>query len=271
MFEAFVAAALLVYALRVTEPSPPRDVGRLALLAAVALGFTTTAIPLQLDNEWLTVAWALETTALAWLYRRLKHTGLLWATLALAVAVTIRLGANPEVFVYHTRSNTPLLNFYLYAYGVSAIALFIARGLLGVPVEPRFPWLQKLGQILGALATMLLFLLLNIEIADYYSEGSTIVFRFSSTLAQDLTYTLGWALFAIGMLVAGILSKGSAVRIAALVLLTVTIAKCFLHDLWRLGGLYRVGSFVGLALSLALVAIILQRFVLKPQNDQAKS
>jgi hypothetical protein len=271
LFEAFVAAALLVYALRVTEPSPPRDVGRLALLAAVTLGFVTTAIPLQLENEWLTVAWALETTALAWLYQRLRHTGLLWATLTLAVAVTIRLGANPEVFVYHTRSNTPLLNYYLYAYGVSAIALFIARTLLGVPVEPRFPWLQKLGQILGALATLLLFLLLNIEIADYYSEGSTIVFRFSSTLAQDLTYTLGWALFAIGMLIAGILSKGSAVRIAALVLLTVTIAKCFLHDLWRLGGLYRVGSFVGLALSLALVAIILQRFVLKPQNDPVKS
>jgi hypothetical protein len=29
-----------------------------------------------------------------------------------------------------------------------------------------------------------------------------------------------------------------------------------------LGGLYRVGSFVGLAICLALVAIVLQRFVL---------
>jgi len=271
LIESIVVLLLLVYVLRIIEPSPPRDVGRVALLAAVALGFATTAIPLQLENEWLTVAWALETAALAWLYQRLRHTGLIAASLALALAVTVRLGANPEVLLYHVRSATPLLNFYLYTYGVSATALFAASWLLRDATEVRFLWLQKTSWIQGALATLLLFALLNIEIADFYSEGSVIVFRFTSTLAQDLTYTLGWALFAIGMLIAGILSNGGAVRIAALVLLTVTIAKCFLHDLWRLGGLYRVGSFVGLALCLALVAIILQRFVLRPQSTKTST
>jgi uncharacterized membrane protein len=269
LLESIIASGLLVYVLRVTQASPPGDVGLVALVAAVALGFATTSIPLQLENEWLTVAWALETTALAWLYRRLRHPGLLGASLALAIAVTLRLSVNPAVFIYHTRSQTPLLNFYLYAYGVSAIALFSASRFLGTPSVPQFPWLRKSGYIQNGFATLLLFILLNIEIADYYSIGEKIVFRFSSTLAQDLTYTLGWALFAIGMLIAGIVSKGSGVRIAALVLLTLTIAKCFLHDLWRLGGLYRVGSFVGLALCLSLVAIILQRFVLRPQNDRA--
>ncbi len=42
----------------------------------------------------------------------------------------------------------------------------------------------------------------------------------------------------------------------------ITILKCFLHDLARLGGLYRVASFVGLAACLAIVALLLQRFVL---------
>jgi uncharacterized membrane protein len=51
-------------------------------------------------------------------------------------------------------------------------------------------------------------------------------------------------------------------RIASIALLIATVLKCFLHDLGRLGGLYRVGSFVGLALCLALVAIVLQKFVL---------
>ena len=36
-----------------------------------------------------------------------------------------------------------------------------------------------------------------------------------------------------------------------------------LHDLWQLGGLYRVGSFVGLAVCLTLVAVLLQKFVLR--------
>jgi uncharacterized membrane protein len=43
--------------------------------------------------------------------------------------------------------------------------------------------------------------------------------------------------------------------------------KCFLYDLSSLGGLYRVASFVGLALSLALVSLALQKFVLsKPKG-----
>ena len=53
----------------------------------------------------------------------------------------------------------------------------------------------------GAAGTLLLFFLLNIEIADYYSTGPTLTFNFlSSSLAQDLTYTIGWAVFAIAML-----------------------------------------------------------------------
>jgi uncharacterized membrane protein len=56
-------------------------------------------------------------------------------------------------------------------------------------------------------------------------------------------------------------------RIASIALLTTTVAKCFLHDLGRLGGLYRVGSFVGLAVSLALVAIVLQKFVLRRDSQ----
>ena len=50
--------------------------------------------------------------------------------------------------------------------------------------------------------------------------------------------------------------------LAALVLLVITILKCFLFDLAQLGGLYRVASFVGLAACLAVVALLLQRFVL---------
>ena len=100
--------------------------------------------------------------------------------------------------------------------------------------------------------TILLFFLVNIEIADFYSTGPTLTFNFfSSSLAQDLTYTIGWALFAVAMLVAGLVLHSRAARVAAIFLLLVTVLKCFLHDLARLGGLYRVGSLLGLTISLA--------------------
>ena len=96
-------------------------------------------------------------------------------------------------------------------------------------------------------------------------RATSITFHLSAGLAQNLTYTLGWATFAICLLAAGIVLRSHAARIAAIVLLTVTVLKGFLSDVARLGGLYRVMSFVGLAFSLALVAVVLQRFVLAPK------
>jgi uncharacterized membrane protein len=46
----------------------------------------------------------------------------------------------------------------------------------------------------------------------------------------------------------------------------VTTFKCFLYDLSSLEGLARIGSFVGLAISLALVSVALQKFVLKTRS-----
>jgi len=184
------------------------------------------------------------------------------------------LCANPAVFTYHPRGALPVFNWYLYTYLVSAAAFVVAarwlRGTdedVGSALHAGRP-LRVSAFLVGA-ATVILFLLLNIEIADFYARGPTLTFDFSAGLAQDLTYTLGWALFAIGMLTAGINGVSRTARIASLALLVVTILKCFLHDLWRLGGLYRVGSFVGLAMCLALVAVLLQRFVLGGQKEAA--
>ena len=129
--------------------------------------------------------------------------------------------------------------------------------------------LPRLSRMLYPAATILVFLMVNIEIADFYSTGSTLTFNFSSNLAQDLTYTLTWAIFAIGMLITGLIIRNRPVRIASLLLLLVTIFKCFLHDLGRLGGLYRVGSLVGLAISVALVAVLLQKYVLQQREPAA--
>lgn len=267
--QAALLVGLLAHLLR-AEPSEGRDRGRLALVAGTALAFVTAAIPLQLDKQWITIGWGLEAAALAWLYRRVVHKGLLATSGGLSLAVVLRLSLNRAVLSYHPRGAHPIWNWYLYAYLVSAVALLLAATALA-ETDDRFaklPALPRVSSLTRAGATVLLFLLLNIEIADYWSTGSEITFNFSSGIAQDLTYTLGWAVFAIALLTVGIVRKSRGARLAALLLLVVTVAKCFLHDLWRLGGLYRVGSFVGLAVSLALVAVILQRFVLPPDTTK---
>ncbi len=263
------AATLLLLRELLAERTIPLEAdGRVALVAATALGFATAAIPLQLSRQWITVAWALETAALAALYRRIRFPQIRWWVAGLAVAVFVRLALNREIFSYYPRADTAIWNWYLYTYLVSAVAFFAAAWLLR-PTEDRVvAGLPRISTLLPAGATILLFLLLNIEIADFYSEGMTLAFNFfSSSLAQDLTYTLGWAAFAIALLIVGIRLESHGARITALGLLVLTIVKAFLHDLWRLGGLYRVGSFVGLAICLSLVAILLQRFAFVPKEE----
>lgn len=238
--------------------------GRLALVAAATLACVTVAIPLQLDKNWITIGWALEGAALVWLFRRVPHVGLIAGATALLATVFARLALNPDVLTYHPRGAMPILNWYLYTYLVCAGALFLAARLtIGVDDKAR-----KLAGAFASGGAVLLFLLLNIEIADFYSTGATLTFNFNATLAQDLTYTIGWALFSLALLAAGVMLRNKPSRIASIALLTATVAKCFLHDLGRLGGLYRVGSFVGLAICLSLVAIVLQKFVLARDDQQ---
>ena len=241
---------------------------RLALVAATVLAFVTVAIPLQLDRNWITIGWALEGGALVWLVRRIPHRGLLAAALALLVTTFVRLALNPAVLTYHPRGAVPVLNWYLYTYLLCAAALFGAAWLVRESKVDLLGPVEQLSSLFAAGGTVLLFLLLNIEIADFYAVGATITFNFNANLAQDLTYTLGWALFAIALLAVGIVRHNRSTRLASIVLLVVTVLKCFLHDLGRLGGLYRVGSFVALALSLSLVAVLIQKFVLA-RNESA--
>ena len=262
LVQAALLGLLLLRLLRL-QPVGGRDAGRLALVAGAALAFVTVAMPLQLEKEWLTLGWALEGAALAWLATRIPHRGLVAASAGLLGAAFLRLALNPAVLSYHPKSPVPAWNWFLYAYLVAAGAHFAAAFFLSRTDDRLGGGGPRLSGLLPALGTLLLFILVNLEVADYFAEGRNVTFHLARrSQAEDLTYTLAWALFAIALLLVGVLLRRAPARIAAIGLLVVTILKAFLHDLASLGGLSRVASFVGLAVSLALVALAIQRFVL---------
>jgi uncharacterized membrane protein len=263
--QGLVTVVLLRALLRLERPGE-RDLGRLAVVAGAALSFVTVAIPLQLEHQWITIGWAAEGAALAWLYRRIPHRGLLLASAALLATVFVRLAANPAVFAYEPRGALRIFNWYLYTYMLVAAALFAAAWWFR-NTEDEIGGGLRLSQLFPAAGVILLFILLNIEIADYYATGPEITFRFGVTVSQDLTYTIGWLVFGMMLLAAGIYARTRPARIAAVSLIAVTTFKCFLYDLSSFEGLYRVGSLVGLAMSLAVVSLALQKYVLaKPEE-----
>jgi type II secretory pathway pseudopilin PulG len=232
---------------------------QLAWFGGVALFFITLIFPIQFDRQWITIGWALEGAALLWLFHRVPHPGLRLVGAGLLAVAFVRLALNPAVFEYHPRAVTPIFNWYLYAYGLVTVALFTGAKLVAPPRNQIFK--INAPPILAGLGTLLAFLLLNIEIADYFSTpGSTLTFQFSGNFARDMTYSIAWALFALGLLVRGILKNTAAARYAAMGLLCVTLLKLFFHDLARLGQLYRIGAFVGVAVIAMLASFAYQKF-----------
>jgi hypothetical protein len=269
VFDGAVLTLLLRALLRI-EPQGGRDLGRLAIVAGSALAFVTVAIPLQLSQQWITIGWALEGAALAWLYRRIPHRGLLYWAMALLSVVFVRLALNPAVFVYEPRGMR-LLNWYLYAYLTCSVAMFVAAWWFSRTDDRLLfagSW-AKARTLLPPAGVILLFILLNIEIADFYATGPEITFRFGVSIAQDLTYTIGWLIFGLGMLAAGIYLQNRPGRMAAVALIAITTFKAFLYDMGSLEGLPQVASFVGLAISLSLVALALQKFVLQAPKEES--
>ena len=57
-------------------------------------------------------------------------------------------------------------------------------------------------------------------------------------------------------------------RYAALGLLSVTLLKLFFHDLARLGQLYRIGAFFGVAVVAILASFAYQRFYAASNNEK---
>jgi uncharacterized membrane protein len=203
--------AVLMRSLLQLEPAGQRDMGRLALVAGATLAFVTVAIPLQLRHQWITIGWALEGAALAWLFRRIPHRGLLFWAVGLLGVVFVRLSVNPEVWQYEPRGAMRIFNWYLYTYLICAAALMLA-GWWFSKTEDRIAGLPRPAHVLPAAGVVLLFILLNIEIADFYATGPTIVFRFGATVSQDLTYTISWLVFGLLLLAAGIYLKTRAAR-----------------------------------------------------------
>jgi hypothetical protein len=255
---------LLVVSRRIS--SPIRG-SQLALFGGAALFFITLIFPIQFDRQWITIGWALEGAALCWLFQRVPHPGLRLTGIGLLVVAFARLALNPAVLEYHARASTPIFNWYLYAYGLTIVSLFAAAQLLAPPRNMVFE--KDARSLLYSLGTILAFLLLNIEIADYFSTpgAPALNFQFSGNFARDMSYSIAWAGFALLLLVVGICNGAKAVRYASMGLLGLTIGKLFLHDLSQLEQLYRIAAFIVVAIIAMLASFLYQRFFNVPAKE----
>jgi uncharacterized membrane protein len=236
----------------------------LAILVAVTLLAVAVAIPVQLDEAWLTVGWAIEVALLAWARRRIPHGLLTGAAALLAVAVSLRLLLNPWALEYGHAEGLPILNWTLYTWGVPLVAFLVAARLF------ESAWMR------GGLRTASVFIafaLLNLEIAHAFAVDGQLSFR-SERLGEEMTRSIAWGGYGLGLVLLGIRNRSRATRLFGLAFAVLGAGKVFLVDMWSLSGFARVGAFGGMAVTLLAAAVAfawLARADSSPSNAPEKS
>jgi len=118
---------------------------------------------------------------------------------------------------------------------------------------------------LGVYALVAGFVWLTLEIRLLFHPGEHLG-RADQADAELWTYSGVWLAYGGALMAAGIRLNLRAVRLAALAVIAVVVAKVFLLDMADLGGLWRVLSFLGLGLSLIALGAIFRRFVVSPPS-----
>jgi uncharacterized membrane protein len=248
-------------------------------LLATACMLLAVAVPLQLENQWVTISWAVMAVAWLGLWRRFDARGLKWLALALLSAVSVRLLLNPWVLDYHQRSGVLFFNWLTYTYLVPAACLVLAAWLLSPDeVKRARGWEQSLyvaGVPLGASssgisAALVVFAWVTLSVFDFFSTSDALSVSLDRLPARDVALSLSWIVYAVALLAIGMGRRSKSLRWMSLGFLLVSIGKVFLYDLGELKDLYRVASLMSLAVSLILISLAYQRFVFRPSPQESK-
>jgi len=193
----YLVAALPVARRRRERPDDPGITAALAALAVAVTTFVSLAVPLQLERQWLTVAWALEVTALVWLAGKFRLPVLAGLARVMAILVAGRLLLNASVLDYPI-GERPFFNWLLYGYGLPLLAFAAAAWLVrqqerqGEPADTRFATLLEAAALAFACA------LVTLEVRQLYHPGNPAGSR--PDLAEAGSLVAAWALLGVGVL-----------------------------------------------------------------------
>ncbi|HSO76855.1 MAG TPA: DUF2339 domain-containing protein, partial [Blastocatellia bacterium] len=207
----------------------------------LAVLFAVLAVPIQFDQHWVTIAWALEGAVLTLIGLKADDRTSRYAALVVfAIAVSHWATVDVHDFAFSAASNfVPLLNRRSLSGGVLVAALaaaaFFYKRYGETADESERSNLVGL-YVLGA--NLLALALLSIDANDYFEQARSRqpgVTSGNEALGRvigghRLTLTALWAIYGAAMLIAGIARRLKALRVVALLLLGLTTIKVLVAD-----------------------------------------
>ena len=230
------------------------------LYAGLALTFVTLAIPIRLDGNWITIAWAVQGAVLIWSGLRAQFAALRWAGLVLFAIVAGRLA------LISIPADTFLLNARFATFAISVVCMALSCYFAAASDEELGEQESGAFMVTAIVANILAIAALSLEVWDAFGRMPSL--GIDRGHAQELALSMLWLVWALGLLGAGFWKKSQAIRWQALVLLGVVIVKVFLFDLSFLEKFYRIVSFLLLGLALMLISFYYQRQLLGRKDEK---
>ncbi|MCR4399420.1 MAG: DUF2339 domain-containing protein [Syntrophomonadaceae bacterium] len=198
-------------------------------LLGTGLAFVTVAVPIQLQERWVAVAWLVEASVLVLAGVR---GGNVWVRSAgLALLTTVALGASTQ-YVHFPQPPLPLLNERSLTLLLAALGFVLASVLYG-GAAGLAPAERLLSRPAGLAALLLGMAYLAWEVGNA-------VLRYHLPSSPAFAVSLAWGVLALGLVSLGWARDLKGVRVAALALFAATTFKVLVFDLGALAVGYRV-------------------------------
>jgi len=230
------------------ERREERDRWPALLAVAVTLAFLTLAVPIQFAGFRITIAWALEGAALAWISARFESPRMsIGASIVLVLAVL-------RLFVVDTVYYAGLKDFPLFAnqrfltFAVTAIGLFVAAKFFSERAQALTAY------VTGHLVTLIA---LGLELVSWVQRSVAAADQFETI---TLSISILMALYALMLVTLGVVTKTVINRLLGLILMALVVVKLYLSDVWELGSLFKIVAFAGLGILLLSVSYLYSRF-----------
>ncbi len=218
------------------------------LCAGLGLGFLTLAIPIQFAGYRITMAWAVEAAALAWIAARVRERRWLHASIVVFALTGARLlfvdaGLYRDPAAYHAVANLRFLTF-----ATAAASLFLAARWTRSGPYALASYVAAHAVVLWAFA---------LEVFGWAARSAT-ADNLPSLRSTSLSILM--AFYALALVTAGVLARSRVNRLLGLGLLAAVVLKLYLYDVWLLRRIYRVTAFAVLGVLLLLTSYLYSRY-----------
>ncbi len=210
------------------------------LAAGIAWVFLVLAVPLQFAGYRVTIVWAAESAALAWVAVRFRERRAELAALAVFGLVIVRLALiDSRMRTLALLANPRFLTFVVAAAGLFATAWWIRTG-----------W--RAGTAYAAANAVLLWGIC-LEAVDWAAR-TVAPENFHSVASASISVLAGG--YALLLVAAGAARAHRPTRLMGMALIGLVVLKLYCYDVWLLGGFYRMAAFAILGTVLLVISYL---------------